>query len=101
MSSKKSNIETNKVNVILTNLDENKLAKILKIADEDNIHYTFEKDYYGQEYFDICYFITTMLKSTNKIPSCYKKIINDIYLQWVEDDNNEEAIKQIANIEYI
>lgn len=100
MSSKKLNTKINKVNIILTNLDENKLAKILTLVEEEHIHFTFEKDYYGSDYFDICHFISTMLKSTNKIPKCYKKTIDDIYLRWAEDTDNDEVINQIANIEY-
>lgn len=90
-----------KVNMILTNLTEEKMAKILKIVHEEKIHYVFNKDYYVDKHYDIIGFVDKMLKSKNKIPTEFKKIIDDIYLRHLEEEYDEEGLEKIADIEYV
>ena len=57
----KSNIVSNKTNIILTNLSSSKLKMVLELCDDNFIDYTFDKNYYSEEYYNF-YKIYTLNK---------------------------------------
>ena len=94
---------SNKINVILTNLNEKQLSDILKTCNNEKIHYTFDNEYYGSEYYEIYSFLEKMILKNKKISITYQKLINE-YLDFINECDDEEyknkIFEKISNIEY-
>jgi hypothetical protein len=90
-----------RTNIVLTGLNENTLKIILKVCKNNNIHFTFDKDYYPEEDYDIISLIDDMLMKSNKISSAFKPVIERQYVYYLNDIEDEEKLKEINEIEYV
>lgn len=90
-----------KTNIVLTNLNERTLEIILSLCEKEKINYTFDKDYYDSETFDINKMLECMIKKNKQIPLIYKSLIENDYVSYLEDIEDEIALKRVKQIEYI
>ena len=96
--------KTNKTNIILANLSQDTLTKVLELCKCEKITYTFDKDYYSDEYYDFYKVLDGLILKNNKLPNVYKELILNQYKDFIEDDddyiNREEILQKIDSIEY-
>lgn len=86
---------SNKTNIILVNLTESKLKMILELCEKEKIQYSFDKDNYSSEKYDIIALIDNIVKKKETIPKIYKKIIESEYKNYLEDVNEIEKLEKI------
>jgi hypothetical protein len=90
-------------NIVLVNLNENKLIELLKFCEKEKIKYTFDKDYYSSESFDVVKLLNNIVKKylENKVPISkeLKVLIDNEYLQYLDETDNE--LELLDNIEYV
>jgi hypothetical protein len=96
--------KTNKTNIILTNLSQDTFEKVLELCMNEKIHYTFDKNYYSEEYYSFYGLLDNLILKNNKIPNMYKELIKGEYKDFVEDcedyTNRNEILQKIDIIEY-
>jgi len=96
MSKKPQQKHCSKTNIILANLDTHKLKNILELCNSNNIHYTFDKDYYSDEYYDVYKLTNDLILNNNKISIVYKKLIDDyqdFIIESIDDTNDMNNVK--------
>lgn len=89
-----------KTNIILANLTEEKLTKVLQLCNDEKIHYTFDKDYYSNKFFDIISMLNNIVIKNEKLPIEYKKLIDNEYKDYLEDADDVEGLDKIKNLKY-
>jgi uncharacterized membrane protein len=94
-----NNKKTCKSNIILINLDAEKMQKILEFAHLFDIGYTFDKDIYPSEFYDINTLMYTIVSKNKKIPICFKKTIENL-IPSIEDCADDEKNNNQNNIFY-
>lgn len=96
--------KSNKTNIILSNLSVDKLTRVLELCEQEGIKFTFDKDYYSNEYYDIYSVLDDVIFSKKKVPNVYQKIIENEYKDYIEDlddyKNKEKILEKIENIVY-
>jgi hypothetical protein len=88
-------------NIILANLTESKLKIILELCEREKIHFTFDKDYYSNEYYDIIFLVDNIVTKNKEIPKIFKKLIENEYSEYLEDNNESEKLEKIKQIKYV
>jgi len=99
-----------KTNIILANLPESKLRKVLELCKEENIRYTFDSAYYQSNSYHFVAIIEHLLLNSPTpnptIPLVYKKLIEEEYLPFIEDaddeyKNRDILLEKLEHIEYV
>ncbi len=90
-----------KTNIVLANLSADKLKLILTICEQEKIHFTFDKDYYSAESYDIIALLDDMVEKNKEIPLVFKKLIEGEYKDFLEDDDENEKLEKIKQIVYV
>lgn len=87
-------------------MSADKLAKILEICLLEGIQYTFDKDYYSNDYYDFYQVLDDLILNNgeNKIHIVYQELIENKYMDYVEDlddfEKKNKILEKIKNIEY-
>jgi len=94
--------KSSKTNIVLVNLNQQQLLKVMQFCTEEKIYTTFSNNYYPCEYYEVNYILDDMLKNNEKIPKELHSALED-YLEMQQDDeelnkNKIEQIKKILNI---
>lgn len=96
--------KTTTTNIVLTNLSQDKLKKVLELCESEKINYTFDKDYYSDEYFDVYKILELIILKEAKVPIVYKQLIENEFRDFIEDQedsiNKNKILGKIENIEY-
>lgn len=104
MSKSKDIDISSETNIILVNLSQDKLKKVLELCKNEGIHYTFDKDYYSNEYYDINQVLEEIICNNNKVPIVYKELIENEFRDCIEDSDDskykKKMLKKIENIQY-
>lgn len=88
-------------NIIFANLTESKLKIILELCEREKIHFTFDKDYYSNEYYDIISLVDNIVTKKKEIPKIFKKLIENEYFEYLEDNGELEKLEKIKEIKYV
>lgn len=94
----------NKTNIILSNLSQDKLTKVLEFCDNQQINFSFDKDEFQYESYEFYNILEDIILNNKKVPIVYKKLLEFSFTTWVlySDDPTykEKFLDKIANIEY-
>lgn len=104
-TNKTNKISDKKTNIVLSNLTESKLRKVLELCSNEKINYTFDKDYYSKKYYNIYNVMDDLILNNETIPIVYKKIVEGEYLSLIEDDESyqdrDTILDKIEHIAYV
>lgn len=87
-------------NIILANLSEAQLRVVLELCKIQNIHYTFDKDYYSEEEYDVGSILEQVLLNNNKVPIVYKDLMEGQFKDVAKDSDETEILEKLENIQY-